>query len=177
MLHSGAEKIGDQLMSTPPPSYYGERFFRSRRNTIGLVLAVGAALLTYAFLTWPIAVPQGHGNLGPVWGIVAFLAAAAYLYAAWKADTNWRLARITLLITGALHVVVGLLSSLIVGPWRDNLFWWAGLYDLVPAILALIAGALLHPPSGERPIPESTWHRLEKRQEAEEQRQRTIGTR
>ena len=164
-------------MQAPHPSRYGDRFYRSRRNNLGIILAVGAGLLTYLFLTWPIAVPQGHGNLGPMWGIVAFGAAASYLYAAWKADTNWRLSRLILLIVGALHIVVGLLSTLIVGPWRDGSFWWSGLYDAIPAIVALIAGALLHPPSGERPVPESTWHALEDRQKAEEERQRTVETR
>jgi hypothetical protein len=43
--------------------------------------------------------------------------------------------------------------------------------------VALIAGLLLHPPSGERPIPESTWQALEERQDAEEERQRTVGVR
>jgi len=80
-------------MQVPKPTRYGEKFYRSRWNNLALILAVGAAMLTYAFLTWPIAVPQGHGDLGPVWGVVAFIAAATYLYAAWKADMNWRLSR------------------------------------------------------------------------------------
>jgi hypothetical protein len=164
-------------MHAPRPSRYGEKFYRSRRNTIGLVLAVGAALLTYAFLTWPIAVPQGHGNLGPAWGVVALLVALAYLYGAWKADTNWRLARLTLFIAGAFQVALGVVMTLILLPLRDGLFWWSGLYDAIPAILALIAGALLHPPSGERSVPEPVWQDLERRQKVDEQRQRTAGAR
>jgi hypothetical protein len=164
-------------MEAPRPSRFGEKFYRSRGNNLGLILAVAAGLLTYVFLTWPIAVPQGHGNLGPAWGIVAFLAAAAYIYGAWKADTNWRLARMTLLIAGILHVALGVVMSLVLLPLRDGLFWWSGLYDAIPGILAIIGGALLHPPSGQRPVPEPVWQDLEQRQEAEEHRQRTAGTR
>jgi hypothetical protein len=121
MLHLEARKEFN-AMQTPRPSRYGERFYRSRRNNLGIILSVGAGLLTYGFMTWPIAFPQGHGNLGPFWAIAAFCAAASYIYAAWKADTNWRLARMVLFVAGALHIVVGLITSVVLGPVRDGLY-------------------------------------------------------
>jgi len=162
-------------MQVPKPTRYGEKFYRSRWNNLALILAVGAAMLTYAFLTWPIAVPQGHGDLGPVWGVVAFIAAGTYLYAAWKADMNWRLSRMILLIAGGIHVAFGVLMSLLIGPAGEGLSWLSGLYDVIPGIIAIVAGVLTHAPSGERPTPERVWQQLEERKEAEEHRQRTEG--
>lgn len=121
------------------------RFWSSRRVQAGPVLALLAGVITLAIRTWPIAVPQGRGMLGTTWFLAATLIGVAYIVGFFLADRRWQLARTVLVLAAVVHLVVGFGSGAIVqvddlapGPL-------AMLFDVVPALLALVAAFLIRP--------------------------------
>ncbi len=120
------------------------RFYRSRRNSIGTALAVFAGLLNIGVVVWPFVNSVGRGDLDPTWRWIGVLASVAYLSAFFLADTRWNLSR-TVLVIGA---VVQILAGVTFGRAYDTQSGFSGqlvgLLDFLPAIMALVAAALIH---------------------------------
>jgi hypothetical protein len=122
------------------------RFWSSRRAQAGPILALLAGLITLAFRTWPIVVPQGRGSLGTFWFLAATLIGALYVISFFLADRRWKLARAVLIGAGVLHLVVGFAVGTVVGAQEVAPGSMAMLFDVVPAIMALVAAFLISPP-------------------------------
>jgi len=122
------------------------RFWDSRRAQVGPLMALVAGLFTLAVRTWPIAVPQGRGSPGAGWFLGATIVGALYITGFFLADRHWRRARSLLIIAGVAHLIIGFASGALVeaqdlAPAPAALF-----FDLVPAVVALIAAFLIVPP-------------------------------
>jgi hypothetical protein len=122
------------------------RFWSSRRAQAGPILALVAGLMTLAFRTWPIAVPQGRGTLGTFWFLAATLMGALYISGFFLSDRRWRLARMVLIGAAVLHIAIGFASGMAVDAQEVAAAPAAMLFDIVPAILALVAAFLISPP-------------------------------
>jgi hypothetical protein len=133
-----------------PPSV---RFWDSRRNTIGVILTLVAALFSLAITIWPIVVPQGQTLAGISWGLARVLG-LLYLAAFFLADRRWTLARWLLIGGGIGQLAIGIIS----GPEYSTIAGPSGLYvslfHLAPAILALAAAFFLGPPPRRAGMPE-----------------------
>jgi hypothetical protein len=133
-----------------PPSV---RFWDSRRNTIGVILTLVAALFSLAITIWPIVVPQGQTLAGIGWGLARVLG-LLYLAAFFLADRRWVLARWLLIVGGLGQIVIGILS----GPSYSTIAGPSGLYvslfHLAPGIFAIAAAFFLGPPPGRAGMPE-----------------------
>jgi hypothetical protein len=121
------------------------RFWHSRRAQAGPLLALLAGVFTLAIRTWPIATPQGRGSVGTAWFICATIAGALYLTGFFLSDRRARQARLVLLCGAALHLGVTVLASLLVDAQDVAPGWTAMLFDVVPALVALIAACLIVP--------------------------------
>jgi hypothetical protein len=122
------------------------RFWDSRRAQAGPLMALIAGLFTLAVRTWPIAVPQGRGSPGVGWFLGATVVGALYIAGFFLADRHSRRARSLLIIGGVAHLIIGFASGALVeahgfAPAPSALF-----FDLVPAVVALIAAFLIVPP-------------------------------
>jgi hypothetical protein len=122
------------------------RFWSSRRVQVGPILALLAGVITLAFRTWPIAVPQGRGTLGTSWFIAATVVGVVYIVGFFLADTRWKLARTVLVVAAVVHIVIGLGFGSSVQAQEIAPGLLSMLYDLVPAAMALIAALLMAPP-------------------------------
>jgi hypothetical protein len=127
------------------------RFWSSRRAQVGPILALLAGVLTLAMKTWPIAPPQSHGSLGFVWFFGVLLAGVMYIAGFLLADRHWRRARAVVLAGAALHLVIGLGAGALVEAQDVAPGLLATLFDIVPAVMAIVAALLISPPPGERP--------------------------
>lgn len=141
--------------SAPPPSV---RFWDSKRNNAGAILTLLAALFTLGTVMWPIAVPQGRGYLGTVWGLGAAAIGVAYLVGFFLADKHWSRARLVILIAAALHIVGGLGSGILADAQELSSAIGASLFDIAPAIVALIGGLLIGKPPTQRQYREKHAH-------------------
>src|SRR4051794_11107560 len=126
------------------------RFWYTRRALTGAILALLAAVITLAIRTWPIAEPQGHGTLGTFWGIGVTLVGVLYLIGFFLADRYQSAARAILLIGGLVHLSLALTSGMIVDAQNAAPAWQAMLFDVVPAVLALVALFLISPRATRR---------------------------
>ena len=133
----------DASTSAPPPSV---RFWDSKRNNVGAIVTLLAALFTLGTVMWPIAVPQGRGYLGTVWGLGAAAAGAAYLAGFFLADKHWTRARTVILLAAAFHILGGLASGFLADAQELAPALSASLFDIVPAIVAIIGGLLIGKP-------------------------------
>lgn len=122
------------------------RFWSSRRAQLGPILALLAGLATLAFHFWPIAVPQGRGAIGMSWYSAVTIIAFGYIGAFFLADRRWQLARIVLVIGAILHLAVGVVSGLAVDAEQLAPGPLAALFDVGPALVALVAAFLIVPP-------------------------------
>jgi hypothetical protein len=122
------------------------RFWSSRRTQVGPLLALLAGVFTLAVRTWPIATPQGHGTVGMTWFLSATVVGVAYIVGFFLADRHWQRARLVLVCAAIVHLLIGGLASLIVGDQQVAPATATVLYDAVPAILALVAAALITSP-------------------------------
>ena len=129
--------------TAPPPSV---RFWESKRNNVGAILTLLAALFTLGTVVWPIAVPQGRGYLGTAWGLGAVAIGVAYLAGFFLADKHWSRARAVILIAAAIHIVGGLASGLLADAQELAPALAASLFDIAPAIVAIIAALLIGRP-------------------------------
>lgn len=129
--------------AAPPPSV---RFWDSKRNNVGAILTLLAALFTLGTVMWPIAVPQGRGYLGTAWGLGAAAIGVAYLAGFFLADKHWSRARLVILVAAAIHIVGGLASGLLADAQELAPALGASLFDIAPAIVALVAGLLIGKP-------------------------------
>jgi hypothetical protein len=141
-------------MQTEQPSRpTSVRWWESRRNNIGAILAILAAVFTLAVSRFPIGVPQARGPIGVSWGTAAILIGVVYIAAFFLADRRWNWAR-WFLVGGALvQIVIGAVSGIGYGAiagWPGHL---AGLYDIAPAVVALVAAALIGPPLRQPGMP------------------------
>ena len=129
--------------TAPPPSV---RFWDSKRNNAGAILTLLAALFTIGKVVWPIAVPQGRGDGGAVWAIGAVVIGIAYLAGFFLADKHWSRARMVVLVAAIIHIIGGIVSGLVVDSQELAPAFPAALFDVGPAIVALIAGLLISAP-------------------------------
>ena len=129
--------------STPPGSV---RFWDSKRNNIGAILTLLAALFTLGTVMWPIAVPQGRGYLGTAWGLGAAAVGIAYLVGFFLADKHWSRARAVILIAAVLHIVGGLASGVLADAQELAPALSASLFDIAPAVVAIVGGLLIGKP-------------------------------
>ena len=129
--------------TTPPPSV---RFWESKRNNVGAILAILAGVMTLGFKMWGIAVPQARGDLGFFWGILAVVIGAAYLWGFFSADKHWQRARTILFAAAGIHILTGLASGLFADAQGLSGMFPAALYDLVPAAIAIAAAFLIGKP-------------------------------
>lgn len=132
---------------TPPPSI---RFWESKRNNFGAILTLLAAVFTLGVFFWPITIPQGRGTLGVAWGLGAVVVAAGYLAGFFLADKHWSLARTVILIAAAAHILGGLSSALIADAEELAPALLASLFDVLPAIVAIIGALLIGKPPTPR---------------------------
>ena len=116
---------------------------RIRWNNIGIALAIVAGLTALGFGIWPIQPPQGRGEIGVAWGIGVYVVGTAFIVSAFVAHARPWLARAILLV-GAVALLG---SGLTFGrTWSViQLGALAALFDVLPAILALAAAALIGP--------------------------------
>jgi hypothetical protein len=124
------------------------RFWDSRRAQMGPLMVLFAGLFTLAVRTWPIAVPQGRGSLGVGWFVGATIVGVLYLAGFFLADRQWRWAKLIVMVAAVAHLVIAFTSGTLVdaqnlAPARVALF-----FDLVPALVALIAAFLIKPAPG-----------------------------
>lgn len=133
----------DAATTAPPPSV---RFWDSKRNNVGAIVTLLAALFTLGTVIWPIAVPQGRGYLGTVWGLGAAAAGVGYLAGFFLADKHWSLARTVILVAAAFHILGGLASGYLADAQELASAFSASLFDIVPAMVAIIGGMLIGKP-------------------------------
>jgi hypothetical protein len=126
------------------------RFWHSRRAQVGPVLALLAGVFTLAVRTWPIAPPQGRGSVGTAWFICATIAGALYIAGFFLSDRHWKQARLVLVCGAVLHLVVSFLAAALVDAQDIAPMPATMLFDVVPAIVALVAAFLISPAPGER---------------------------
>ena len=129
--------------AAPPPSV---RFWDSKRNNAGAIVTLLAALFTLGTVMWPIAVPQGRGYLGTAWGLGAAAIGIAYIASFFLADKHWSRARAVILIAAALQIVGGLASGLLADAQELAPALSASLFDIAPAIVAIVGGLLIGRP-------------------------------
>ena len=129
--------------ATPPPSV---RFYDSKRNNIGVILTLVAAVFTFSTWMWPIAVPQGRGSLGVAWGLGAVVVTATYVVGFFLADKQWKRARTVIVLAAVLHIIGGLASGLLADANDLAPALPAALFDIGPAVVAMIGGLLIGPP-------------------------------
>ncbi len=125
------------------------RYLSWRHAQPGPIMALLAGLFTLAVRTWPIAVPQGRGAIGSAWFIVATLAGVLYLAGFFLSDRNWKRARLVLVCGAILHLIVGVLAGLAVDAQAIAPAPQAMLFDVVPAVVALIAAFLISSPPAD----------------------------
>ena len=122
------------------------RFWESRHAQIGPILALLAGVFTLAVRTWPIAVPRERGPYGLAWLIGDTVAGALYIVGFVLADRHWRRARGVLIRGAILQLVVGVLAAALVSSELNGPGPLSALYDVVPAVVALIAAFLISEP-------------------------------
>jgi hypothetical protein len=128
------------------------RFWSSPRAMTGPILALLAGVFTLAIRTWPIATPQGRGTVGTAWFLVATLAGALYIAGFFLSDRHWNRARLVLVCAAVMHLVVGGLAALVVNEQQIAPALSSFLFDAVPAVVALIAAALISAPPARVPV-------------------------
>lgn len=126
------------------------RFWGSRYAQIGPLLALLAGLFTLAVRTWPIATPQGRGTVGTAWFVCATLAGALYIAGFFLSDRHWKRARIVLVCGALLHLLVGVLAATVVDTQDVAQASQSLFFDVIPAIVAIVAALLISPAPGER---------------------------
>jgi hypothetical protein len=128
-----------QQRSGPPSA----RFWVSKTNNLGAILALVAGLINVAVTIWPLVSATGPGDIAPTWRLVGLGAGVAYILAFIMADRAWLLARILLAVGAVAQILAALtlgrafeaqggLSGQLIGP-----------LDFLPAILALIGAFLI----------------------------------
>ncbi len=114
---------------------------RFHKHNVGVMLAIVAGLLGFGYALWPIT-PQTRTASSEVWLLVVTLSTVAFLAAAFVVDRLPAVSRL-LLVGGAVALVIsGSLFGMLFGGGEARL---AALIDLVPAVLALIAAAIIGP--------------------------------
>jgi hypothetical protein len=125
------------------------RYLSWRHAQPGPLLALLAGLFTLAIRTWPIAVPQGRALTGGAWFIGATLAGVLYIAGFFLSDRNWKRARLILICGALLHLIVGVLAGLVVDARDVAQAPQAMLFDVVPAVVALIAAFMISRPPAD----------------------------
>ena len=114
-----------------------------RWNNVGIALAILAGLTTIGFATWPIQPPQGRGNIGALWGVGVYVIGLAFIASVFLANSRPWLTRAILLVGAVL-----LIGSAITFGQTWQVFQMgplAAFFDFLPALLALVAAALVGP--------------------------------
>jgi hypothetical protein len=124
------------------------RFWHSRRAQAGPLLALLAGVFTLAIRTWPIATPQGRGTVGTAWFICATIAGLLYVAGFFLSDRHWKQARVVLVCGAVLHLLVSFLASMTVDAQAVAPAPTTMLFDVVPAVVAIIAAFLITPAPG-----------------------------
>jgi hypothetical protein len=132
------------------------QFWETRRGNVGAILALLAGLFTLGVRIWPVAPPQSHGPLGTFWAIGVTVAAAMYLLGFWLADTRQALARAVLIGGALIHLGVSILAVTLVDAQQAAPGPLAMLFDVVPAIMALIAAFLIGSRATRREVAHAT---------------------
>ena len=114
-----------------------------RWHNVGTALAILAGLTGLGFATWPIQPPQGRGDVGAVWGVGVYVIGLSFILSAFLAHSRPWLARAILLVGAVMLLASGFLfgnawSAFQLGPV-------AAIFDVLPALLALAAAALIGP--------------------------------
>jgi hypothetical protein len=126
------------------------RFWESPYRQAGPILALLAGVFTLAVRTWPIAVPQGRGTVGTAWFLGATIAGALYILGFFLSDRHWQRARLILVCGAVLHLLVGFLAATIVDEQQVAPGALSFLYDVGPAVVALVAAFLISAPDRRR---------------------------
>jgi hypothetical protein len=114
---------------------------RVRWNNVGLALAILAGLTTLAFTQWPIQPPQARGSEGALWGVGAWIIGLAFIASAFLAHTRPWLARAILVVGAVALLASGMTLGRTWQVWQMGAL--AALFDMLPAMLALMAAALI----------------------------------
>jgi hypothetical protein len=117
---------------------------RGRRwNNVGIALAIIAGLSIFGFATWPIAPPPARGDLGPVWGVGAWIVALGFVASAFLVDRHVVFAKAILAAGAAFLATSALVDALAIDRPMTSLLTTA--LDLFPAVLGFIAAGLIGP--------------------------------
>ena len=119
------------------------RFWASGRNNLGAILALLAGLINIAVVVWPLVNAVGRGDLNPGWRWIGALVGLGYLAAFFLADTRWKLARTVLLAGAAIQILAALTLGRAYEAQSGMFGQLIGLFDFVPAILAVVAAFLI----------------------------------
>jgi drug/metabolite transporter (DMT)-like permease len=120
------------------------RFWESRRNNVGAVLALLAGLITAAVVVWPGNISAGQSDAQPIWRFMALAAGVGYVVSFRYADSNQKLSKALLVLGAFVQTVV----AVTLAGWLErattigsgNL---SSLFDILPAVLALGAALLI----------------------------------
>ena len=129
------------------------RFWDSPSGRAGAFFALLAGLLTLATRIWPVAPPQSHGGSSVLWVLPSVLLGVAYLGGFFLADRYWNTARVLLIVAAVIHILIGFMAGAAVDVQAEGAGIRAALFDLAPAVLALIAAFLIAPPSTRKATP------------------------
>jgi hypothetical protein len=134
------------LASSPRSSAPSVRFWDSRRNNLGAVLALVAGFITIRVNVWPMIPASGRGDVTPIWRLIGFPIGGVYLASFLLADRRWSLAR--LLLTAA--ALAQILAAFTLGRSYEAMAGLSGqiigVTDLLPAIMALVAAFCISRP-------------------------------
>jgi hypothetical protein len=134
------------VASSPRSSAPSVRFWESRRNNLGVVLALLAGFITIGVNVWPMIPASGRGDVTPVWRLIGFPIGGVYLASFLLADRRWSLARLLL----AAAALAQILAAFTLGRSYEAMAGLSGqiigVTDLLPAIMALVAAFCISRP-------------------------------
>lgn len=90
-----------------------------------------------------MATPQGRGTVGTAWFICATIAGVLYVAGFFLSERRWKQARLVLICGAGLHLLVSVLAAMAVDTQDVAPAWSSMLFDVVPAVVALVAAALI----------------------------------
>ncbi len=121
---------------------------RFRRQDYGALLAIVAGLFLIATTFWPPAPTQATaGEWSGIWTVGAYIIGAAFIAAPFIADRSLPLARVLLIGGGVILLGSAFLFGRVFGGGV-----YSAIFDLLPAILAIVAGWLVGPMRARRDL-------------------------
>ena len=88
--------------------------------------------------------------MGTAWFVCATIAGALYVAGFFLSDRHWKQARAVLICGAVLHLLVSFLASVVVDAQAVAPAPMTMLFDVVPAVVAIVAAFLIVPAPGER---------------------------